>query len=184
MNIFDQFPELKTRRLKLGKVTLDHAEDAYEFYTDNEVMKGHKETGLKTLAEVKGRIVDWYVDPYQKKTGIRFGIFLQDSGKLIGSCGFWKKDDQDFKAEITYELSSKYQRSGIMKEALQRLIVFGFEHMNLNRIEAKTDEYNIGSQSTLTSLGFVKEGILRESKFEKGEFFDIYLYSLLRKEWD
>lgn len=184
MNIFEEFPILKTRRLKLSRVTLDHAEDAYEFFTDNDVMKGHKEKGLKTMAEVKERIVDWYVDPYEKKTGIRFGIFLQDTEKLIGSCGFWKKNDEHFKAEVSYELSSHYHRSGIMKEALQRLIVFGFEEMSLNRIEAKTDEYNIGSQSTLTSLGFVKEGILRESKFEEGEFFDIYLYSLLRKEWD
>ncbi|MFZ3589502.1 GNAT family N-acetyltransferase [Bacillus sp. DJP31] len=184
MDIFRDFPKLKTKRLNLSRVTLDHAEDAYEFYSDNEVMKGHGEQGLKTMPEVKERIQDWYVNPYENKSGIRFGIFLQDTGKLIGSCGFWRIVDQHFKGEIGYELASNYHRTGIMKEALQRLIVFGFENLNLNRIEAKTDEYNIGSQSTLTSLGFVKEGVQRESEYEEGKFVDIYHYALLRKEWD
>jgi ribosomal-protein-alanine N-acetyltransferase len=184
MKIFDEFPILKTKRLILSHVSLDHVEDAYEFYSDNEVMKGHGEKGLKSMADVKERILNWYVNPYENKTGIRFGIFLQDSRKLIGSCGFRRIDHQHLKAEVGYELSSHYHRIGIMKEALQRLIFFGFEEMNLNRIEAKTDEYNISSQSTLTSLGFVKEGVLRESEYEDGEFLDMYLYSFLRKEWD
>ncbi len=184
MNIFIDFPELRTRRLLLSRVTLEHMDDAYEFYSDDEVMKGHGEKGLKTIPEVKERILDWYVNPYENESGIRFGIFLQETGKLIGSCGFWKIEKLHFKGEIGYELASNFHRTGIMKEALQRLIVFGFEDLNLNRIEAKTDEYNIGSQSTLTSLGFVKEGVSRESEYEDGKFIDIYHYSLLRKEWD
>lgn len=183
MSIFNKFPILETKRLVLKEVSLHHAEEAFEFYSDSEVMKGHGESGLKTLNEVRERIQQWYINPFEQHTGIRFGIYLKDTNRLIGSCGFWRIEEQHFKAEIGYELSTQFHRKGYMKEALNELVRFGFIVMKLNRIEANTDQYNLASQTTLESVGFIKEGVKREAEFEYGSFLDMHSYALLKKEW-
>ncbi|MDF2558281.1 MAG: N-acetyltransferase [Bacillales bacterium] len=184
MRIFNKFPVLETNRLVLKDVSLHHSEEAFEFYSDPEVMRGHGESGLKTLDEVRERIQQWYINPFEKHTGIRFGIFLKDTNRLIGSCGFWRIEEQHFKAEIGYELSSKFHRKGYMKESLKELVRFGFLVMKLNRIEANTDQYNLASQNTLESVGFVKEGVRKEAEYENGSFLDMHSYALLKKEWE
>lgn len=184
MNIFDKFPRLETERLILKDVSLQNAEEAFEFYSDPEVMKGHGESGLKTLDEVRERIQQWYLNPFERHEGIRFGIYLKNTDRLIGSCGFWRIEEQHFMAEIGYELSSQFHRKGYMKEALKELVRFGFVEMKLNRIEANTDQYNIASQTTLESIGFVKEGIRKEAEYENGSFLDMHSYALLKREWE
>lgn len=70
-----------------------------------------------------------------------------------------------------------------MPEAIRALIQFGFEKMNLNRIEATTHTENVRSQCVLHKLGFQKEGILREYYCRDGIYNDQVLFSLLRSEW-
>lgn len=183
MDIFNEFPVLETKRLILKEVSLDRAEQAYEFYSDPEVMKGHGRPGLKTLDEVKDKIQQWYIDPFKQHTGIRFGIYLKDTDRLIGSCGFWKIEEQHFRAETGYELAARFHRNGYMKEALKELARFGFTTMHLNRIEANVDQFNLASQATLESVGFIKEGIKEEAEYEDGSFVDMHSFALLKKDW-
>lgn len=183
MNVFNTFPILETDRLILKNVNLHSVEDAYEIYSDSDVMKGHGQPGLKTIDEVKTLIQKRFINPYEQQMGIRFGIYLKDTNKLIGACGFWRIEKEHFNAEIGYELSSKFHRKGYMKEALMELIRFGFSEMKLNRIEANTDQYNIASQTTLASVGFIREGIRKEAEFEDGSFIDMYSYAFLKREW-
>jgi RimJ/RimL family protein N-acetyltransferase len=42
---------------------------------------------------------------------------------------------------------------------------------------------NLASQKVLEKAGFKREGILRKSAFERGEWRDFYVYSILREEW-
>ncbi len=70
-----------------------------------------------------------------------------------------------------------------MREALERAISWGFEHMELNRIEALVHEKNSGSLSLLQKLGFVFEGRLREVGYWGGQHHDLQQYSLLASEW-
>ena len=183
MDIYIKFPTLETKRLILKAVSLDHAQEAFEFYGDPEVMKGHGRPGLKTLDEVRDKIQQWFIDPFENNAGIRFGIYLKDTDRLIGSCGFWKIEELHFKAEIGYELAKQFHRKGYMKEALKELVRFGFTNMDLNRIEANADQFNLASQSTLESVGFIKEGIKKEAEYEDGSFVDMHSYALLKKEW-
>ncbi len=70
-----------------------------------------------------------------------------------------------------------------MPEALQVLIRYGFEEMDLNRIEATTHTGNQRSQRVLEKLGFQREGLLREYYCRDGVYNDQVQFSLLRKEW-
>ena len=70
-----------------------------------------------------------------------------------------------------------------MNEALRALIGYGFEHLNLNRIEADIDPLNEASLKTVKRLGFVREGLLRERWIVNGEISDSVIYGLIRKDW-
>jgi len=58
-----------------------------------------------------------------------------------------------------------------------------FLSKDIVRIQAGTDVRNKASQKVLENAGFVREGTIRKSAFNKGEWSDGYIYSILREEW-
>ena len=75
---------------------------------------------------------------YSKNEIAPWGIEWIENSKLIGSIDFVKYDEKNFSAEIGYVLNKKYWNKGIMTEVLKEIVEFGFDEMNLVRIENKT----------------------------------------------
>ncbi|MNC76580.1 ribosomal-protein-S5-alanine N-acetyltransferase [compost metagenome] len=67
-----------------------------------------------------------------------------------------------------------------MREALELMLDYGFTVMGLNRIEAFCHPDNIRAQRLFQSLGFQREGLLREYRHTDAGFQDVVLYALLR----
>ena len=53
----------------------------------------------------------------------------------------------------------------------------------MNRIGVEIYSFNERSIKLFESLGFVREGVIREQVYKKGKFSDEYIYGLLRQEW-
>ena len=71
-----------------------------------------------------------------------------------------------------------------MTEAMKAVIDFGFEKMGLNRIEVFIMPRNKRSIKLVKSLGFKREGLLRQRYFDEfGHFTDDVLFSMLRTDW-
>ena len=87
------------------------------------------------------------------------------------------------KAMITLFVYPEYQGKGLGHNALQMLIEFSFQVMNLYRLEAEIVEGNEASLRLIEKSGFHKEGTLRQAKYLQGRYYDIYVYGLLREEW-
>lgn len=102
----------------------------------------------------------------------------------MGTCGYDSWDRENNIAEIGYDLWKEFWGQGYMREALIAAIYSGFNNMDLNRINAFVALDNLRSARLLESLGFKREGIYREKHFYRGEYFDHYTYSLLRREWN
>lgn len=78
----------------------------------------------------------------------------------------------------------KLQRSGINKACKSLLLNFGFDELDLNRIELKTSLLNIKSQGAMLKIGATKEGILRKHIInEDGEIRDTVYFSFIKDEW-
>jgi RimJ/RimL family protein N-acetyltransferase len=58
-----------------------------------------------------------------------------------------------------------------------------FLSSSLIRIQALTDTRNLPSQRVLERAGFMKEGLIRKAAFIRGDWRDLFLYSILREEW-
>ena len=177
-----QFPQLRLETLILREIKLSDAEAIYQIFSDRQVLTYHDVEAFKSIEQAKYLIYN-LSESFREQEIIRWGIARKEDNKIIGTCGYsgWKKNR--LRAEIGYELSQAYWRQGIMTKALGAVIRYGFEKMQLNRIEATVMLPNIASMKLLEKLGFQEEGILRERGFWKGNFHDLKMFSLLKKDY-
>ena len=77
----------------------------------------------------------------------------------------------------------EYKNQGYMREAIAAIIPFGFEAMELNRIEAFIHPDNTASRKVVERMGFQQEGWLREHYAADGVVGDSLVYGLLRREY-
>ena len=182
--LFSNYRALQSERLLLRKITRQDIPDIFEIYSNREVMLYFDDRyAFESIAEAE-QMVSGYDKALHDKTGMRWGIVLKDSGKLVGTCGFHAISDYHKRIEIGYDLNRDYWGKGIMKEALSLIIGHAFEHSEVNRIEAFVEPPNTASRVLLEKLGFSLEGTLREHEMCRGNLIDIQLLSLLRKEWN
>lgn len=90
---------------------------------------------------------------YASGDSIHWGICLQESDELVGTCGFYR-GYPDNVGEIGYVLRPGFRGRGIMSAALALVVRFGFERMGLDGIVAYTDADNTASIGVLERLGF------------------------------
>jgi RimJ/RimL family protein N-acetyltransferase len=113
----------------------------------------------------------------KEKTGARFCLW--DGNDLLGQFNIFDLDRQHRKAQVGYWLAEKYNGKGYARKALNSLVEFGFNVLNLHRLEATTATTNASSIRLLERIGFKREGLLRECFRINDRFVDDYLYSLL-----
>jgi RimJ/RimL family protein N-acetyltransferase len=85
--------------------------------------------------------------------------------------------------EIGYFVVPSERGKGHCSEAAKIMVDYLFLSSDIVRIQAHTDLRNVASQKVLEKVGFRKEGIIRKSIFNRGEWRDAYVYSILREEW-
>ena len=176
------FPILETDRLILRQVTQDDANSLLKYLSDKDVMKY---VGLEPFKSIDDALdeISWYKSIFEKRTGIRWGITLKGQGEVIGSCGFLNLVSQHYRSEIGVE-SGEHWGKGIASEAFEAVIRYGFEQMNLQRIEALIEPPNKPSQKLAEKQGFIREGLLKNYEFNCGKFDDLYMYSLLKQDFN
>ena len=158
MSFFSEFPVLETKRLILRELQYADGPDIYAYF--NEDVAKFYDWLPSTIAEGRG-FVRYFKTGYEEELSIRWGITIKPSNKIVGTCGF--SDFYHFsRAEIGYELSKDYWHQGIMVEALQRIIPFGFDEMGIHRMQASVFPENHASIHLLEKLGFEKEGVLKQ----------------------
>ncbi|MBZ0295704.1 MAG: GNAT family N-acetyltransferase [Anaerolineae bacterium] len=182
---FAQFPTLETERLVLRQITTADTETVLSIFGDPEVVRYMKEAEQPlTRYEEAREIVDWTESIFVRKTGIRWAITLKGNPQLIGTCGFYAWNSKNRHADVGYELARQHWRQGIMFEAMQRVLHFCFVEMDMHRIGADVTAGNQASAQLLLKLGFKQEGTWREREYLFERFVDLWLFGLLRHEWE
>lgn len=180
---FPKFPKLESERLILREMTYDDLDFYYRHFSIKEIVEGSGFPAPKTLEDAKHELDMFIIDLFKEGKGFRWGIALKGRKELIGTCGFYNLVADSRKATIGYDLNPAYWGRGIMREALNEIIRFGFEELRLNRIQCTILPENARSTRVVTGLGFTREGVLRENAIFEGRFQDDVVFSLLRREW-
>jgi [ribosomal protein S5]-alanine N-acetyltransferase len=86
-------------------------------------------------------------------------------------------------ATLGYALDGEYEGKGVMGEAVRAVIDFGFQRLNLRRIEACCMPANVRSAALLERVGFEREGLLRSSYFVNERWEDHLIWSRINENW-
>lgn len=175
------FPTLETERLTLRPPTMDDVEWFYSVRSDAEFMAFMHRPPISQKSEAQDFIQN-ILDRVEQQTGIQWVLEVKASGKVVGYAGLWRWDQKNHTGELGYGLHPEDSGKGYMKEAVQKCIEFGFEKMQLERIEAWMDPENLGSRKVVESNGLQLEGTLRHSAFHNEKYFDLHVFSILRNE--
>ena len=177
---FSPFPEIRTQRLLLRRITTADAPAVLAMRSNEAVMQYIDRPLIKTIQDAEAwiQIVN---DALESNNGINWAIAIAtEPDKQIGTIGFWRLIKEHYRAEVGYMLNETYWRKGITKEALLAVHDFGFDQMQLHSIEAHINPANAASAAILESVGYTREAYFREDYFFKGKFLDTAIYSLLK----
>ena len=176
-------PPLETDRLLLREMTLDDAGDMFELASDPQVVRHILWDLCKTLDDTRALLMR-YIDRYRQDQFAPWGLVLKETGRLIGTCGFVDVNARHARGVIAYSLHRQLWGKGYMTEAVLRALSYGFDELELERIEATCMPDNIASARVLEKVGMSFEGLLRRYMRTRGEHVDVKLYSIIRSEWE
>ncbi len=176
------FEIIETKRLILKGLTPDGMQYIFENLSKPEIKKilGHRSEEDYVKEENK------YKKGYStyNRSFMLFLLTDKASGTIIGRCGLHNWNVEHRRAEVGYVMEDDlYKRKGLMSEALEAVIGYGFNNLKLNRIEALVGAGNVPSLRLLEKNNFIKEGVLRRHYYIAGEFEDSVLFSKLYEEY-
>ena len=149
-DILDIFPVLQTVRLNLIEIKQNQLGGLFKIFGNDSVTEFYN---METLEEEKDaqKLIDRLQERFNDKLGIRWGISLKGESKIIGTIGF-NNFRKGHRANIGYDLQKDYWNNGYITESLNAVIKFGFEELEINRIEAEVVSGNYISEKVLDKL--------------------------------
>ena len=175
-------PTLETERLILRKMAPDDAEAVFAYASDPEVSRYTLWERHRSIEDSRA-FLELVIQKYENGGEPDWGIIYRGDHRFVGACGLVNWEAEHARAEAGFVLSREYWGSGLMPEAVRAMIRFGFEAMNLNRIEARCIAENVASARVMEKAGIPYEGTLRQREYIKGAYRDIKLYAILKKEF-
>lgn len=118
------------------------------------------------------------------ENSVPLSIIVKKNDKLIGNISLFNINKIHRNAEVGIIIGELDETSkGYGTEAMRLLIDYGFNMVNLHRIELQVYDFNERAINTYKKLGFIEEGKRRESIYFEGEYCDLVWMSVLREEW-
>lgn len=175
---FNPFPVLSTERLQLRQVNEPDVNEIFFLRSDKRVLQYLDRTPAKSNEDAL-TFIKKINELENNNDGINWGITLQGGEKLIGTICYWNITKEHHRAEVGYVLHPDQQGKGIMQEAMDSVIDYGFNIMKLHSIEANVNPNNTASIKLLERNKFTREGYFKENYFYNDKFLDSAIYSLL-----
>lgn len=175
-------PTLQTERLTLRPFTEADSEALWQLQSDAHVLRYWDEPPWTDPSQAE-RFLARCRSIEETGTGARVAVDLTAGGTFLGWCNL-SNFDADFRsATMGYCFSQPAWGKGYATESGRALLAWGFEHLDLNRVQAEADTRNPASRRVLEKLGFVLEGTLREDCVVNGVVSDSWVLGLLRRDW-
>ena len=174
---------LSTERLLLRDFQTDDFESFFattatpeyrQFYTEEEMTRPF-------FYKIFSHILEGTTE--SPRTSYQLAVCLADN-TLIGTCGVRLEDVAHQQASFGCAIGKPFWGRGYAAEASRALFDFGFRQLNIHRLYAETKAKNRRARALAEHLGMQLEGILRQTQFFHGEWWDTAVYAILHAEWD
>lgn len=155
--------------------------DFFAYYSKPEVNQFILCEIPKTVEEARQELLYWR-GAFYRNDGVYLAIADKKDNRMIGSIGITSYNSYQRRIELSYDLDSQYWHKGITTRAIKAIVKYAFDEWKVNRIEASVSVYNSPSKNLLLKCGFTLEGILRQHRYHRGRFVDVYFFSLLKED--
>jgi len=152
---FTPFPILTTERLTLRQLSTDDQQNIFTLRSDTEINKYLDREPSKTIEDAIN-FINKVNDNIKKNNSIYWVITLTKTKTFVGTICLFNFSDEKNSCEIGYELMTKFQSQGIMKEAAEEVIAYSFQTLQFQKIVAFTHNENQHSIKLLTKFNFLQ----------------------------
>ena len=176
--------KIETERLILRKFKISDDEAMLKYWiADEKIQSLYSEPVYTTKSEVD-ELLEKYINSYQKNDYYRCAIIEKNSGECIGQIAYFLVDSKNNFAEIEYCIGSDFQCKGYATEATKAVIQYGFDKINLHKVQICTKTINKPSKRVIEKCGFTYEGTLRDYFYMDGEYVGRLYFSMLKSEFE
>lgn len=112
--------------------------------------------------------------------GFQFVVIDNATGEAVGQAGLTFKEPDRERASIGYWIAPQHRARGFATAALSDISRWALQHQPIYRLELYVEPWNEGSWRAAETVGFIREGLLRQWEHVGSERRDMYMYSLLR----
>jgi aminoglycoside 6'-N-acetyltransferase len=186
---------IETERLILRPMALSDVDDLLEYQSHPEIVRYIPwpertreqvfEAAEKTIATCKFDLQeagDCIVLVWELKNAA--GVENNEIGQVIGQSNMTLKSLHDQCADIGWVTHQDFQRRGLAFEATYALMTHAFQNFPLHRIIADIDTRAPKSAALAQKLGMRREGEFKDAEFFKGAWCDMWLYAILKSEFN
>ncbi|MGW8114472.1 GNAT family N-acetyltransferase [Caproicibacterium sp. NSD3] len=175
--------KIETERLILRRFRYTDDDAMLKYWiSDPKIQSLYSEPVYCTKQEVK-ELLDKYIHSYGKNDFYRWAITLKKTDECIGQIAYFLVDHNNHFAEIEYCIGSLFQRKGFATEATKAVIQYGFDKINLHKVQICHKSINLPSRKVIEKCGFTYEGTLRDFFYQDGKYIDRLYYSMLKDEF-
>ncbi|SEL15318.1 GNAT family N-acetyltransferase [Streptacidiphilus jiangxiensis] len=175
-------PTLHTARLRLRPFADADAAPLYALHSNTDVMRYWDSPPWTDPARAE-RFLTTCRTMADEDAGVRVAIERASDGAFVGWCTLTGWNPEYRSASMGYILNEAMWGHGYATEAAHAVLRWGFDTLDLNRVQAEADTRNVASARVLEKMGFVHEGTLREDCVVNGEVSDSWVFGLIRREW-
>ncbi len=171
-------PTLTTDRLILRPFTPDDAPAVQTLAGERDIASN---TALIPHPYPEGAAEAWigsHAGAYEAGREVVFAITLRETGELVGAIGLTLVPEHRH-AEMGYWIGKPFWGRGYATEAARRVVRFGFDDLELHRVQAHCFTRNAASRRVLEKAGLRYEGRRRGYVLKWGEFLDVDQFGLL-----
>ena len=121
----------------------------------------------------------------KKNNVMPFVIVKLENDEMIGTIGFDKIDYTNKVATLGIMIGEKENREkGYGTEAINLLLDYGFNYLNLNSVNLDVMEFNERGIACYKKCGFKEMGRRRKNVFVNGKYYDKLFMDILKEEFD
>ena len=119
----------------------------------------------------------WWTDEF------KILLITKRAGRRLGQINVYKASHSYEGWELGYRIYRPEDRGkGYTTEAVRIATAYLFEQEPIGRIQILLDPRNAGSRRVAEKAGYSLEGTLRHAHFDRGEYLDLLVFSILRNE--
>ncbi len=175
--------EIKTVRLILREVHPTDLQDVHDLHSIP-VVDQYNTLGLPPNTQATMVLLDGWILAQTQQPRKQYVFILEDlDGSFVGLIGLNLGKVGYHSAELWYKLHPDHWKHGFATEAVEGILQFCFDELNLHRLEAGCATENTASVRVLEKAGFIREGVGRKKLPIRGTWVDNYRYAILEEDW-